>query len=272
MGRSGFWSLLLWVPWVQIVALLWLGLAKSKPDQQNKWPRKRRHSAAQILMLLILPLALSRAFWAPFSTPSGHMKPTLLIGDYVIASRLKTTQAPMRGDVVVFLHPVNQKMHSSRVVGLPSDVIEISNGQLVLNGVPVPTMQISDFIEVKEQQGPLRGIPYCLNEPTPIGGDCVKETFEEELPSGRQYAVLNIANSRMDNTPEFRVPDGHVFLLGDNRDNSMDSRVSHLSGGPGYVPIENLIGRLDLIAVSTPGPSYGAFWNWRKDRFFKPVN
>ena len=104
------------------------------------------------------------------------------------------------------------------------------------------------------------------------GGTCVKSRQIETLPGGVTHAVLNIGNQSSDNTGIYTVPEGHYFFMGDNRDNSSDSRLPQTAGGVGFVPYENLIGRADRIMFSSSGRSMLFFWTWRSDRYFKAIN
>jgi signal peptidase I len=135
-----------------------------------------------------------------------------------------------------------------------------------------------DFVEPKVFRGSPPSRPRCVNEPVSDGGDCIKEHWLETLPEGKTHSVLNIVGtvgdmsepplSNADNTPVFEVPAGHFFFMGDNRDNSVDSRYQT---DVGFVPYENLIGRAEVIALSSDGP-FWQVWNWRPDRFFKSIN
>jgi len=158
-----------------------------------------------------------------------------------------------------------------RVIGMPGDTVQVKQGILHLNGKAVSQEPVEDFVEIAEAQGPQRLRPRCSNGPVGQGGDCAKEAAIETLPNGRSYTILNIGNQSSDNTPVYTVPQGHYFFMGDNRDNSTDSRVPQQAGGVGFVPYENLIGRADRIMFSSGGTSMLAFWTWRGDRFFKAV-
>ena len=104
-----------------------------------------------------------------------------------------------------------------------------------------------------------------------MGGTCEKEREIETLPNGVRHTILNIGTQSTDNTGVFVVPDGHYFFMGDNRDNSTDSRVDQIAGGVGFVPYENLIGRADRVMFSSAGRSMLYFWTWRSGRFFKAI-
>jgi signal peptidase I len=121
-------------------------------------------------------------------------------------------------------------------------------------------------------QGPMGNLPRCENGPVGEGGICQKSRYSETLPDGPTHSILNIdENGFGDNTDVFTVPPGHFFFMGDNRDNSQDSRYGQAVGGVGFVPEANLIGRADRIMFSSAGRSMLYFWTWRSDRFFKAV-
>jgi signal peptidase I len=255
-----------------------------------------------VVWALVIAGVFRTLFFQPFWIPSGSMKSTLLIGDLLCVNKMaygysaascpnirslgldakticgvldnENTRVwgaePERGDVIVFRHPVSGLDYIKRVIGMPGDTVQVQNGIVYLNGQALPQEQTEDFVEVAELQGPQRLGPRC-SRPVGAGGDCHKGAAIETLPDGRSYTVLNIGNRGTDNTTVFTVPAGHYFFMGDNRDNSTDSRVPKLAGGVGMVPYENLIGRADRIMFSSGGTSMFAFWTWRGDRFFKAV-
>jgi signal peptidase I len=145
----------------------------------------------------------------------------------------------------------------------------MKNGQLYINGVAAPLKRIGTFTETFEPQGPMRGTPRCSNAPVGEGAVCEKELWQETLPNGVVHDVLNIDNSFADNTPVFTVPEGQFFFMGDNRDNSGDSRFPRNVGGVGFVPFEDLVGRANMVVFSSAGRWIPAFWTWRSDRYFK---
>ncbi|MEM8631527.1 MAG: signal peptidase I [Pseudomonadota bacterium] len=243
-----------------------------------------------IVYALLIAGVFRTLFFQPFWIPSGSMKDTLLIGDFLfvnkmaygysqyscpfsicpIAGRIFGSE-PERGDVVVFRHPVTGSDFIKRVVGLPGDRIQMSNGVLSINGEFAVHTPDGVFEEIFERQGPLGSLPQCENGAVGQGGVCTKSRFIETFPDGHQHSILNIRSSFMDNTPVFTVPEGHFFAMGDNRDNSTDSRVARPAGGVGFVPMENLIGRADRVMFSSAGRSMLYFWTWRPDRFFKAI-
>jgi len=113
--------------------------------------------------------------------------------------------------------------------------------------------------------------PRCENGAIGQGGICKKSRQIETLPNGVEHPILNIGDQASDNTGIYTVPEGHYFFMGDNRDNSADSRLAQQAGGVGFVPFENLIGRADRIMFSSGGRSMLFFWTWRSDRFFKAI-
>ncbi|MCU0815114.1 MAG: signal peptidase I [Cypionkella sp.] len=245
-----------------------------------------------IVYALLIAGAFRTLFFQPFWIPSGSMKDTLLIGDFLFVNKMAygysqfscpfslctfidgrwMESEPERGDVVVFRHPVNGSDFIKRLIGLPGDTVQMRNGVLFLNGEEVPQTPDGQFEEVYEQQGPMRNLPRCENGPVGEGDICTKSRFTETLPGGRAHSILNIdTNGFGDNTDVFTVPEGHFFFMGDNRDNSQDSRYGQAVGGVGFVPFDHLIGRADRIMFSSAGRSMLFFWTWRSDRFFKAV-
>lgn len=217
------------------------------------------------------------------------MKETLLVGDFLFVNKMAYGYSrhscpfslcpisgrlfgamPERGDIVVFRHPVNGSDFIKRLVGLPGDRIQFRDGRMILNGVSIQSLPDGVFTETFERQGPIGNLPRCANGPVGNGGICEKERTRETLPSGRSYVTLSIDDSGFaDNTREFTVPEGQFFFVGDNRDNSQDSRFVQAAGGVGFVPFENLIGRADRVMFSSAGRRMIYFWTWRADRFFK---
>ncbi|KIC12462.1 signal peptidase [Leisingera sp. ANG-M1] len=260
-----------------------------------------------IVYALLIAGIFRTLFFQPFWIPSGSMKETLLIGDFLFVNKMAYGYSyascpsvripavglnidakdicgfldgdnsrllgsePERGDVVVFRHPVNGNDFIKRLVGLPGDKIQMKNGVLFINGEAVKREDAGQFEEVMERQGPQGSFPRCENAPVGQGAVCKKSRVKETLPGGNEHIVLNITNQGMDHTGVYQVPDGHFFFMGDNRDNSSDSRLPQSAGGVGFVPFENLIGRADRIMFSSAGRSMLYFWTWRGDRFFKGI-
>ena len=245
-----------------------------------------------IFWALLIAGIFRTVFFQPFWIPSGSMKDTLLIGDFLFVNKMAYGYSqyscpfgicpfsgrilfsePERGDVVVFRHPVNGSDFIKRLIGLPGDTVQMKNGVLFLNGQEVTPQPAGVFEEVYDQQGPMRNLPRCENGPIGQGEICKKSRYTETLPGGRTHDILNIdTNGSGDNTDVFTVPEGHYFFMGDNRDNSMDSRFAQAAGGVGFVPADHLIGRADRIMFSSAGRSMLFFWTWRSDRFFKAVD
>jgi signal peptidase I len=244
-----------------------------------------------VVWALIIAGVFRTLLFQPFWIPSESMKDTLLIGDFLFVNKMAYGYSrhscpfslcpisgrlfgaePERGDVIVFRHPVNGSDMIKRVVGLPGDRIQMQAGVLYINGSPAPQTPDGVFEEIMEPQGPMRNIPRCENGPVGEGGICQKSRSIETLPGGRSHKVLNIdTGGYADDTEVFTVPEGSYFFMGDNRDNSQDSRFAQTVGGVGFVPAEYLIGRADRIMFSSAGSSMLYFWTWRSDRFFKAV-
>ncbi|MGR3435141.1 MAG: signal peptidase I, partial [Shimia sp.] len=256
----------------------------------------------------LLIAGIFRTFlFQPFWIPSGSMKDTLLVGDFLFVNKMAYGYSyascpsiiipavgidvsaedfcgfakgadgrlfgsePERGDVVVFRHPVTGRDFIKRLVGMPGDAVQMREGRLVLNGTPVDVAEAPPFVETYDQQGPQRQTPRCENGAVGFGAECVKSAQVETLPGGASYRVLNITTQPSDDTPVYRVPEGHFFFMGDNRDNSTDSRYPRSVGGVGFVPREDLVGRADRIVFSSAGRSILFFWTWRGDRFLKKI-
>lgn len=272
---------------------------------------KKGNSVIETIKTIVYALLIAgifrTLFFQPFWIPSGSMKETLLIGDFLFVNKMTYGYSfascptiripvvglnidaedicgfvggdntrlfggePQRGDVVVFRHPVNGQDYIKRLVGLPGETVQVIGGVLHINGQPVQLEDDGIFQEVMTAQGPQRLRPRCENGPVGEGGACLKSRQIETLPGGRSHIVLNIARQSSDDTPLYTVPAGHFFFMGDNRDNSTDSRVPQQAGGVGFVPYGNLIGRADRIMFSSAGSSMLAFWTWRSDRYFKAI-
>ncbi len=225
-------------------------------------------SFAAFVLKLALAVFVFRSFFFSFYTiPSELMLPRLWNGDYFIAAKWPYGYSrwslpfnlplipghifgslPERGDVVVFKHPVDKVDYIKRVIGLPGDTIAVRGGQVILNGVPVKREKVGDFV-----------IPELPNTGCAWGGrddtvDCTYTRFHETLPSGVGYDTLDFGRTPQDDFGPIVVPEGHVFAMGDNRDNSMDSRFpAKPGGGVGLVPTDLLIARASVMVWSTDG-------------------
>jgi len=243
-----------------------------------------------LVYALLIAGVFRTLFFQPFWIPSGSMKDTLLVGDFVFVNKMAYGYSryscpfsmcpfsgrilgsePERGDIVVFRHPTQNTDFIKRLVGLPGDQIQMKNGFLHLNGEQVPVVPAGAFSEIFEAQGPQSKYPSCENGAVGLGAECIKSRFLEQLPGGVTHSILNIRDQRTDNTEIFTVPEGKYFFMGDNRDNSTDSRVPQSRRGVGMVDAEFLIGRADRVMFSSAGRSMLFFWTWRSDRFFKKL-
>ncbi|WP_417720242.1 signal peptidase I [Salipiger sp.] len=262
-----------------------------------------------VVYALLIAGVFRTLFFQPFWIPSGSMKDTLLIGDFLFVNKMAYGYSyascpslympgfgididakdicgwldgdangrlfgsePERGDVVVFRHPVTGRDFIKRLIGLPGDRIQMIDGVLQINGEPVTLEPAGVFSETAERQGPEGLPPRCENGPVGEGGLCEKSRTRETLPNGVSHDILNIGQSPADNTNVYTVPEGNYFMMGDNRDNSTDSRFSTAAGGVGFVPFENLIGRANRVVFSSAGRSMLYFWTWRGDRFFHKID
>lgn len=229
---------------------------------------------------LLIALFIRTFLFQPFNIPSGSMENTLLVGDYLFVSKFSYGYSnysfpwspnlfsgrilrgePQRGDVVVFRLPARPwEDYIKRLVGLPGDRIQMIEGVLYINGAPCKLERVDDYVETQ---------PGSFERHVP--------RFRETFPDGSTHYVLDRRpdNPGADDTQEFVVPPGHYFMMGDNRDNSNDSRIA--DSGVGFVPEENLVGRADIIVFSMDDSAQlWQIWKWpwalRGDRFFGSVD
>tara|TARA_B100001564_G_scaffold358424_1_gene377066 strand:- start:1124 stop:1861 length:738 start_codon:yes stop_codon:yes gene_type:complete len=223
-----------------------------------------------VFIAVVLALGFRSIAFEPFNIPSGSMKPTLLIGDYVFVSKYSYGYSrysfpfglglfegrifdskPERGDVVVFRNPKQTSInYIKRVIGLPGDTVQMRSGVLYLNGQEISKRRISNFKD-RDADGNVTEIPQ----------------FIETLPNNVSYLVLDQSDTRLDDTKIYRVPNGHYFMMGDNRDNSQDSRVVKMVG---FVPEEMLLGPARIVAFSSTS-SLLKPWDYRLSRFFDSI-
>jgi signal peptidase I len=235
-----------------------------------------------LVVIALIALAAKTAVAEPFYVPSASMEPTLLIGDELLATKfaygygtaslpsfISLPQSehvlgalPKRGDVVVFRWPGDtSQIWVKRVIGLPGDRIALKQGRVSINGTPVG-LKADGMGEVKTGQG--NTLPAAR--------------FIETLPDGPAHPIFKLSTSgRLDNIPELTVPAGHVFVMGDNRDDSADSRVPLSAGGVGLLPVNNLVGRVDALVGSWDLTMRDQpIWQWpsglRLTRFFTAVH
>ena len=226
---------------------------------------------------ILIALVVRTFAFEPFNIPSGSMNPTLLVGDYLFVSKYSygysryslpwspplfdgrvLGSAPERGDVVVFKKPTdNETDYIKRLIGLPGDRIQVLGGVLHINGEPVPREKIGETTD------------------RDLFTTTTFQVYRETLPNGRQHDIWEASDKdHLDNTAEFLVPEDHFFFMGDNRDNSKDSRVLY---DVGYVPLDNLVGRAEFLFFSHEDTArWWEVWRWpwviRFSRIFSGIN
>ena len=236
----------------------------------------RGETVLTVVYAILLALVLRSFLFEPFKIPSGSMVPTLLVGDYLFVSKYSYGYSrhsfpfslapfdgrifmsdPKRGDVIVFKFPGDNKTdYIKRLIGLPGDKVRMQDGRLFINGTLVEREKVEDFV-YRDDRG----------NASPLA------RYKETLPGGVQHYILEEGDhGPFDNTPEYVVPPGHYFMMGDNRDHSSDSRAD-----VGFVPAENLVGRAEFLFFSTDGSaSIIQFWKWpfaiRFSRIFNGIH
>jgi signal peptidase I len=261
----------------------------AKAASKNVAPRDDKHHEKEslgdiiktVLGALAIALLLRIIVFQPFSIPSESMRPGLLVGDYLFVSKwdygISRFSIPFepklfkgrilnkqveRGDVVVFKHPYQTKVdYIKRVIGLPGDRIQVVGGQLVINGVPITREALNPEIIVDSRNNTIS-----------------TNRWKETLPNGKTYITYDFFEAgQFDNTKVYEVPTGHYFMMGDNRDNSLDSRADPiLEQGVGFVPEENIVGKARIVLFSwDSGVSLFKPWTWftdlRYDRIAVPI-
>jgi signal peptidase I len=255
-------------------------MAKRKSSSGGGW----LESARTILYAALIAVVIRTVAFEPFNIPSGSMMPTLLVGDYLFVSKYSYgysrhslpfspnlfpgrifASLPERGDVAVFKLPRdNATDYIKRIIGLPGDRVQVRNGLLYVNGQAVRRDYLGPYLVEGDGPRPSPARRYRETLPASGGGQ-----------AARSHEILETTDDGpFDNTQEFRVPEGHVFAMGDNRDNSLDSRAMNAVG---FVPLENLVGRAEFIFFSVDGESgsWWEVWTWpraiRWSRLFSAV-
>ena len=251
-------------------------------SQQESGVRRVVSAVGQLVLVVAIVVFTKTVAAEAYYVPSGSMQPTLLIGDELMVSKFSYGYSryslpiafgpssperlfgrmPERGDVVVFRLPSDPtQTYVKRVIGLPGDRVQMRDGRLWINGKMLPLRRDgAGTVEMED------------------GGSETAALEIETLPGGREHPIYKFDGiGQLDNTQVFEVTPDHIFVMGDNRDNSADSRLAPEAGGVGLVPVENLVGRVDVVLGSWDlGVAHDPIWTWpsglRLSRFFSWVN
>ena len=255
-----------------------MDLPFSRPRTSPAKPKSAEKPGSFLKSLLWLALAawlLRSLIVAPFSIPSGSMLPTMAIGDYLFVSKWPygyssasfpfhipsfdgriLGSTPKRGDIVVFVGPAGEDV-VKRVIGLPGDLVAVENGGVVLNGNALSRQRLDDFAMTVSPNSPCRRVSVAgpiVDGSKSDGQACRFPAYRETLPGGPSYRVIDQTDQSIaDNFAPVVVPESRVFLMGDNRDDSLDSRYSVDAGGMGFIPLDQIVGRAELAFWSTDG-------------------
>jgi len=247
-----------------------MSLSMTKSKKNNVFSNLK-----SIIIAILIALLIRSFIFEPFNIPSGSMKPNLLVGDFIFVSKYSYgfskhslpfsiplipgkifSNTPERGDIVVFKTPENNRTdYIKRVIGLPGDKIQIKNGIIFINGSEILRKKLNDFIDTDKQSSNKRVRMY------------------NEYFFNKEVNILDITdNGIADNTQLFNVPENHFFVMGDNRDNSQDSRFISTVG---FIPYENLVGKAQFIFFSLENARFLQIWKWpnsiRYERIFQKI-
>lgn len=264
-GRTGRWAALTLVPILGVLAAVIIAFLPQRRAQLNAHVMARVFG--YLAMAMILLLSVLRIWWAPFFIATDGMKPTLLVGDTVIARLDGHAES---GQVIVVR--AHGQVVVQRVIGLPGDRVAVTAGQVTVNGAPLLQFPNGRFDEVMGPQGPDKIRPRCENGAVGEGAICTASKSREVWPDGRSYHILNIETGFADDFGPVTVPADTVFLMGDNRDTAIDSRYDPRVMGLGFVPNSAVVGPATRILGSSEGSSLLQIWNWRWDRIMGAVN
>lgn len=274
------------------------GSATKAPETKAGWLEESKELVKTVVYAVLIAVGFRSIAYEPFNIPSESMQPGLMVGDYLFVSKFPYGYSrysfPLgivpiegrifggdveRGDVIVFKLPKdNSTDYIKRVIGLPGDVIQVRDGTVYINDKPIKRERIADWVvPVSPNSDCINNFPFYRVTGANGSVTCRYPQYRETLPDGRSYTTLDtIPEHASDHTRPYLVPAGHYFVMGDNRDNSADSRLSSAEDGVGFLPAENIVGRAEFLFFSTNGEArLWTPWKWHKtirwDRLFRSV-
>ncbi len=267
MGWRGWWAWVLALPglrWALLVLLVVVPSSHRQAQGDGPW----RILGVALAGVVSVCLAAS-LLWTMVLVVAQDMKPALRPGDLVLVRRAPAT--PETGDVIAFRLPGEDHPRIARVIAAGGQSVAVRGGVPVIDGVPATWAEAGLLVETFERQGPHGLMPVCGNGAVGLGAECRTRQFRETLPNAEAHLVLDAGSRPLDRVGEVAVPNGFLYVMGDNRDAARDSRLARAAQGTGLVAVEQVIGRVDMVLASSMATRFWALGGWRPWRIGESV-